>query len=64
MKKILIIFILILSQQIISQTQGEMNDKANIDYVKADNKLNSIYNQILIEYNSDSQFIQNLKKLI
>ena len=62
MKKILIIFILILSQQIISQTQGEMNDKANIDYVKADNKLNSIYNQILIEYNSDSQFIQNLKK--
>ncbi len=62
MKKILIIFILILSQQIISQTQGEMNEKAKIDYVKTDNKLNSIYNQILTEYNSDSLFIQNLKK--
>ena len=62
MKNILIIFILIFSQQISSQTQLEMNEKAKSDYLKTEDNLKSIYNRIITEYKSDSTFISNLKK--
>src|SRR6187397_1373000 len=43
------------------QTQLEMNQKANKDFQKADKELNSVYQNILKEYKSDTAFIKNLK---
>jgi len=44
-----------------SQTQLEMNQEINGRYLNADKELNSIYNQILIEYQNDTNFIEKLK---
>jgi len=55
------LFILIFSQQIFSQTQFEMNQEARDEYVKSDDQLNKVYNIILEEYKLDSIFIERLK---
>lgn len=44
-----------------SQTQLEMNQEAQNKYKKADTELNSVYQNILKEYSSDSVFIKNLR---
>jgi uncharacterized protein YecT (DUF1311 family) len=61
MKYILIIFIAFISLTEFSQTQGDMNEKANESYKKADKELNDIYKTILNDYKSDTIFIRNLK---
>ena len=45
-----------------SQTQSEMNKNASNKYKDADIELNKVYQEILTEYNSDSIFIDRLKK--
>ena len=44
-----------------AQTQLEMNTNANAKYQEADKKLNTMYQEILKEYVSDTTFIKNLK---
>lgn len=44
-----------------AQTQMQMNDEAQANYIKADKNLNSIYREILAEYKADTGFIKNLK---
>jgi uncharacterized protein YecT (DUF1311 family) len=46
---------------IFSQSQLEINEKANEAFKKADKELNEIYNTILTDYNADKLFITNLK---
>lgn len=44
-----------------SQSQFEMNQKANDDFVKADKELNVVYNKILKEYKNDRKFLAKLR---
>lgn len=59
MKNLLIIFTLFLSLTGFSQTQSEMNQSAEIASIKADRLLNNTYQNILIEFELDSIFIEN-----
>lgn len=59
MKNLLIIFVLFSSLTGFSQTQSEMNQSAEIASLKADRLLNNTYQNILIEFESDSIFIEN-----
>jgi uncharacterized protein YecT (DUF1311 family) len=43
------------------QTQTTMNSTAASSYKKADNELNNIYQRILKEYATKTQFIKNIK---
>jgi uncharacterized protein YecT (DUF1311 family) len=52
---------LTISNQTFGQTQLEMNQEEESNYLKADKELNLVYNQILNEYKSDKEFIKNLK---
>ena len=65
MKQILFALItflcLTISNQTFGQTQLEMNQEEESNYLKADKELNLVYNQILNEYKSDAVFIKNLK---
>ena len=45
-----------------SQTQSELNSIQYNQYKKADKKLNEVYQAILKEYKSDTEFIKNLRK--
>jgi uncharacterized protein YecT (DUF1311 family) len=60
-KFILVIILCISTNFIFAQTQFEMNKEAGGNYLKADKELNLIYNKILKEYKSDTEFIKNLK---
>ena len=62
MNRILIILFLIFNFTCFSQSQFEINKEANKEYKKADIALHSMYQKILSEYNSDSIFINRLKK--
>lgn len=62
MNKIILSLLLTFSINCFSQTQAEMNQKAYDIYDKADKKLNTVYQQILIKYKSDKLFVENLKK--
>ena len=44
-----------------SQTQAELNMMQYESYKKADKKLNEVYQAILKEYKSDTEFIKNLR---
>ncbi len=44
------------------QTQSQMNQKAAKDFEKSDKELNSVFQQIIKEYSSDTVFIKNLRK--
>jgi|LakMenEpi03Aug12_release.lakeMendotaPanAssembly.Ray.scaffolds.fasta_scaffold221322_2 uncharacterized protein YecT (DUF1311 family) len=65
MKQILFTLItflgLTISNQTFGQTQLEMNQEEQSKYLKADKELNLVYNKILKEYKSDSEFIKNFK---
>lgn len=52
---------LTISNQAFGQTQLEMNQEEQSKYVKADKELNLVYNKILKEYKSDTEFIKNFK---
>jgi len=57
-----ILFWVVTTISCFSQTQSEMNIDSYESYEEADKELNSIYQKILIEYNSNNQFIEKLKK--
>ena len=65
MKQILFTLITLLgltiSNQAFGQTQSEMNQEEKSKDLKADKELNLVYNQILKEYKSDTEFIKNFK---
>jgi uncharacterized protein YecT (DUF1311 family) len=62
MKKIMVLIVICLISNFgFSQTQFEMNQSANNDFLKADKELNSVYQEIIKEYKSDINFIKNLK---
>ena len=65
MKQILFTLITLLgltiSNQAFGQTQSEMNQEEQSKDLKADKELNLVYNQILKEYKSDTEFIKNFK---
>lgn len=65
MKQILFTLVTLLSltfsNKIVGQTQYEINQEAQIKYLKADKELNFVYNKILKEYKSDVEFIKNFK---
>lgn len=44
-----------------AQSQLEMNEEEQDKYKKADTELNTVYQEILKEYRSDTAFIKNLK---
>lgn len=62
MNKIILLFLLTFSINCFSQTQAEMNQQAYASYNKADKKLNTIYQKILVKYKTDKLFVANLKK--
>ncbi len=43
------------------QTQTDMNQDEFATYKKAEKEINTVYQKILKEYNSDTEFITNLK---
>lgn len=59
--KHLLLILLVSFNFCFSQTQSEMNQNANSDYMKADKELNAVYNTILKEYKSDKKFLTKLK---
>ena len=61
MKHLIVLLLSLIYLNGFSQTQMEMNQKANESFKKADKELNKIYKTILTEYKSDTAFIQNLK---
>jgi len=62
MKQILTsLFILGITFTSFSQTQMEMNQVINEKYLKADKELNRVYNQILIDYQDETNFLEKLK---
>jgi hypothetical protein len=65
MKQILFTLItffgLTISNQTFGQTQLEMNQEEQSKYLKADKELNLVYNKILKDYKSDTEFIKNFK---
>lgn len=62
MKRIVHIFLFFLLQNLsFAQTQLELNQEADKNFKKADKELNLVYQKILVEYKSDTEFIKNLK---
>ena len=62
MNKILLLLLLTFSINCFSQTQAQMNQQAYASYNKADKKLNTVYQKILVKYKADKLFVTNLKK--
>ena len=62
MDKIILLLLLTFSINCFSQTQAEMNQQAYASYNKADKKLNTVYQKILVKYKTDKLFVTNLKK--
>lgn len=48
MKKALLLFFMVLSIQLLAQTQSEMNETAYANYKKADIQLNKVYKQLMV----------------
>lgn len=61
MKKFLLLVFGMLCLTVNAQTQLDLNDEANASYQKADKELNTVYQRILTEYKSDTEFIKNLR---
>lgn len=61
MKTLLTILICLTAMVAFSQTQMEMNKQAIKSLEKTNKELDEIYQQILIEYKTDTVFIKNLK---
>ena len=62
MKPFVIILFLTFNLCSFGQTQYQMHEESSEEYKKADTELDHIYQKILIEYKSDSIFINRLKK--
>ena len=61
-KLILLLFIsLFLTSEFFSQSQTEMNEVAELKYLKVDSELNDVYKQIRNEYRTNPKFLNNLK---
>lgn len=54
-------FFIIIALASFSQTQLNMNQTAGEKYSMADKEMNRVFNQILIDYKNDSNFIEKLK---
>lgn len=61
MKHLLTTFFFIIALASFSQTQLNMNQTAGEKYSMADKEMNRVFNQILIDYKNDSNFIEKLK---
>ena len=61
MQRIIISFFCFVCGYTLSQSQTELNLKAEQDYLEADKNLNQVYQAILIEYSDNEAFIENLK---
>ncbi|MEI6575820.1 MAG: lysozyme inhibitor LprI family protein [Bacteroidota bacterium] len=61
MRLLTVIFIMFISSYSFAQTQSKLNKDASESYNKADKELNKLYKKILLEYQADTMFIQNLK---
>jgi len=53
--------LIIISLSSFSQTQFEMNKESSETYLKLEQELKNVYNQIITEYKNDSIFIDKLK---
>jgi uncharacterized protein YecT (DUF1311 family) len=62
MRTIIAFIFIFFSHLSFSQTQTEINNKANFEFAKSDKLLNKIYRDILTEYKSDIVFIEKLRK--
>ena len=60
MKILLTILICMFSTILFAQTQLEMNQQAIESYQNTEKELNEIYKKILVEYKTDTIFIENL----
>jgi uncharacterized protein YecT (DUF1311 family) len=58
---ILALAIILCGTVALAQSQAKLNDEACSEFQKADEEMNSIYKQILIQYKDDSIFIEKLK---
>lgn len=58
---IITFFLIIITLTSFSQTQMEMNQELNENYLKTDKELKGVYIQILSEYKTDTNFIEKLK---
>ncbi len=63
MKKIIISTLICLFTYAFSfgQSQVDLNQQASADYKKSEKEINLVYQSILKEYSSDTEFIKNLK---
>ena len=61
MRVIFLVFFLLFTTTLKSQTQIELNFKWCDKYKEADKELNLVYQNILNEYSKDTLFIKNLK---
>lgn len=60
--KLFLILLLSLNVTIgFSQTQTDINQSAHRSFKEVDKELNEVYQQILSEYKSDTEFIKNLR---
>jgi uncharacterized protein YecT (DUF1311 family) len=62
MKTALSIILIFLSINLFSQTQKDMNDGAQLEYVRANGKLEVLYQEIRQQYNKDKEFIAALEQ--
>lgn len=62
MKQTLLLLLLTSSFCAFGQSQDQMHQEAREAYRKADLELNEVYQKILVEYQSDTLFIDQLKK--
>lgn len=62
MKYLLLAFALLWAVPSFAQSQMEMVKSAQADYVKADKKLNQVYNRIQLAYKGDRAFLKDLKQ--
>ena len=61
MKTTLTILLIFVASFGFAQTQLEMNQQAGAEFQKTDKELNTVYQKIIKEYNSDTLFIKNLR---
>ena len=61
MRQILTLLAIFVFSTGFSQTQLEINQKAEESYRLADKELNSVYQKILVKYKTDTTFLNNLK---
>ncbi|MCC9137413.1 lysozyme inhibitor LprI family protein [Pontibacter silvestris] len=61
MKRIVVVLFTLIVKSAFAQTQADMNHQVYAEYQKADNELNEVYKQLLVEYKTDTVYINNLK---